>query len=110
MDPGLADGEFVCLSQFSGCRQIALVKQRKHLGRSNLRHPKLEVMSTHELFGLIQNSGCARHISLGKLQVGEKHPTRSERDDTFRLPRQFDALLPVLLGGIQVVPLVVYSG
>src|SRR2546428_9326952 len=104
--PGLADGEVVRLRQMSGRRQMALAKQRQHLCGSNIRHPKHEVMLAHELFGLIQNSDRARHISLGKPQAGEKHPIRSEGVDAIYLPRQLDALLPVPLGSIQVVPLV----
>ena len=89
---------------------MALAKQRQHLCGSNLRHPKHEVMLAHERFGLIQNSDRAGHIALGKLQAGEKHPTRSEGVDAVHLPRQLEALLPVLLGGLQVVPLVGDTG
>src|SRR5712691_4499379 len=48
VDPGLADGEVVRLSQMSGCFQMAPVKQDKYLGGSNLRHPKHEAMLAHE--------------------------------------------------------------
>ena len=104
--PRLAEGEVVRLRQMSGRRQIALAKQRQHLCGSNLRHPMHEVMLARERFGLSQNSGRAGHISLGKFQAGEKHLTGSEGVDAFHLPRQLEALLPVLLGGIQVVPFV----
>jgi hypothetical protein len=36
----------------SGCRQIALAKQRKHLCGSNIRHAMHEVMLAHGLTGL----------------------------------------------------------
>ena len=42
--PGLADGQFVFLSQLSGCCQIGLVKQGQYLCGSNLRHPVHEVI------------------------------------------------------------------
>ena len=110
VNPGLTDGEIVRLSQMSGCCQMALVKQDKHLCGSNIRHPKHEAMPAHERFGLIQNSGRAGHISLGKFQTGEKHLIRSEGVDAFHLLRQLEALLPMLLGGIQIIPLVGYTG
>jgi hypothetical protein len=50
--PSLADGEVVRLSQMRGCRQIALVKQGKHLGGSNLRYLLHEVISARGLIGL----------------------------------------------------------
>jgi hypothetical protein len=110
VNPGLADGEVVRPRHMSGCCQMALVKQEKHLYGSNLRHPKHEAMPAHERFGLIQNSGRAGHISLGKFQTGEKHLIRSEGVDAFHLSRQLEALLPMLLSGIQIIPLVGYTG
>src|SRR6266480_466003 len=88
---------------------MALVKQEKHLSGSNIRHPKHEAMPAHVRFGLIQNSGRTGHISLGKFQAGDKHPVRSEGINDY-LPRQLGTLLCVLFGGIQVIPLVVYTG
>ena len=102
--------QVVRLCQMSGCCQMALVKQDKHLCGSNIRHPKHEAMPAHERFGLIQNSGRAGHISLGKFQAGEQHLIRSEGVDAFHLSRQLEALLPMLLGGIQIIPLVSYTG
>jgi hypothetical protein len=67
-------------------------------------------MLAHELIGLGYEGGRAGGISLNKFQAGEKHPTESECVNTFHLPRQLDALLPVLLGGIQVIPFVEYPG
>src|SRR2546428_4678111 len=107
--PGLADGEVVQMRQMSGCCQVALVKQEKHSCGSNIRHPKHEAMPAHERFGLIQSSGCAGHISLGKFQAGDKHPVRSEGVDDY-LPRQLGTLLSVLPGGLQVIPFVEYTG
>jgi hypothetical protein len=42
----------VHLSQMSGCRQIALVKQGKHLCGSNFRDAMHKVMLAHRLIGL----------------------------------------------------------
>ena len=47
---------------------------------------------------------------LSKFQPGEKHLTGDESVIVLDLPRQLNALLRVLLGGIKVVPLVAYSG
>src|SRR5450755_1415990 len=103
-------GRSVRLSQMSGCCQMALVQQDEHLCGSNIGHPKHEAMSAHERFSLIQNRSSAGYISLNKLQTGEKHFIGSEGIDAFHLSRQLKAVLPVLLSGIQVVPLVVDTG
>ena len=42
--------------------------------------------------------------------MGEQHPTGSGCVDAFHLHRQLEALLPVLFGGIQVIPLVADTG
>jgi hypothetical protein len=42
--------------------------------------------------------------------VDEKYLTGNETVIVFYLPRQLDALLPVLLSGIQVIPFVEYTG
>ena len=67
-------------------------------------------MPAHVRFRLMQNSDRAGHIAPGQFHTGEKHLAGSEGVETFRLPRQEDALLPMLFGGIQVVPLVVDTG
>jgi len=88
-------------------REMALAQQCKHLRGGNVSHPKHEVVLAQELLGLMQNSDRARHIALSKPQAGEKHRIRGECIYTFSLPRQLEALLPVLLGSIEVVPFVV---
>jgi hypothetical protein len=45
-----------------------------------------------------------------KFQAGEKHLTGNESVSVFYLSRQLDALLPMLFGGIQIIPLVGYAG
>src|SRR5437588_511373 len=50
-----------------------------------------------------------RATSLDKFQAGDKNPVRSEGINDY-LPRQLGTLLCVLFGGIQVIPLVVYTG
>ena len=40
------------LGQMGGLRQIALVKQGKHLRGGNIGYPKLEAVLAYELFGL----------------------------------------------------------
>src|SRR2546421_7186021 len=84
---------------------MALVKQEKHLCGSNIRHPKHEAMPAHVRFGLIQRSGRAGHIALGKFQAGDKYPVRSQGVDEY-LPRQLGTLLSVREGGLQVIPFV----
>src|SRR5438093_584107 len=82
---GPAGGEVVQMRQMSGCCQMALAKQRQHLCCRNVRHPKHEVMPTHERFGLIQNSDRAGHIALGESQAGEQYPAGSEGVDEYLL-------------------------
>ncbi len=95
----------------SGCRQIALAKQRKHLRGSNLGHALHEVMLAHGLLGLRQHGGRAGHIAPGQFQAGQEHLADNESvNHAVILPRQLQALLSVLLSGIQIVPFVEYAG
>ena len=72
---------------------------------------KHKVLLARGLIGLRQHSGRAGHISLGQFQAGEKHLTDNESvNHAIILPRQVEALLPVLLGGLQVVPFVEHTG
>ena len=65
----------------------------------------------HGLLGLRQHGGRAGHISPGQFQAGQEHFTDNESvNRAIILPRQLKALLPVLLGGIQIVPFVEYAG
>ncbi|GHO63806.1 hypothetical protein KSC_026980 [Ktedonobacter sp. SOSP1-52] len=89
------------MRQMSGCRKTPLAKQRQHLCCRNVRHPKHEVMPTHERFGLIQNSDRAGHIALGESQAGEQYPTGSNGVDVY-LPRELGTLLPLLQSFLQV--------
>ncbi len=52
VDSGLNDGEIVGLRQGSGCGQVALAKQQKHLAGGHLRHAVHEVVLARGLFGL----------------------------------------------------------
>jgi hypothetical protein len=63
-----------------------------------------------ELTCLSQDRARTVHISKGKFQAGEKHLTGNKSVSVFYLPRQLETLLPVLLGSIQVVPFVAYTG
>jgi hypothetical protein len=97
--------------QVSGRRQIALVDQCQHLGSSNLSRPMHKVVLAHGLTDLGQRSGRTGHISLDEFQTGQKHLTENESvNNVLILSRQLEALLSVLLGGIQVVPFVEYAG
>ena len=70
-----------------------------------------EVILAHGLLGLRQHGGRAGHIAPGQFQAGEKHLADNEPvNHSVILPRQLKALLPVLLGGIQVVPFVADAG
>jgi hypothetical protein len=46
--PGQTDGQIVLLSQISGCRQIALLKQNKHLHGRNIRYQMHEIMPLYK--------------------------------------------------------------
>jgi hypothetical protein len=91
----------------SRCGQMALPKQCQDLCGSNVGHPKQEFMQPREVFGLSQYRDSAWHIFLSEPEAGDKHCIRHEGVDAFYLPSQVEAMLPVLLGRIQVVPLVV---
>ena len=70
-----------------------------------------EVVLAHGLLGLRQHGGRAGHISPGQLQAGQEHlADDGSVDRADILPRQWKALLPVLFGGIQVVPFVEDAG
>ena len=109
--PGLAERELILPHQLRGCGDLALSQQDQHLDRGNLRQPKDEVPPLRSMLRLGQNSGCTTGVALGQLQAGHEH--FADDDPVNRrivLPRQFDALPPVLLRGLQVVPLVAYAG
>ena len=72
----------------------------------NIWQPKVKVMLAGKRFGFSQSSDRARHVSLSKLQASQKHTIRSESVNTLNLLGQLSALLSILLGGIQIVPLV----
>ena len=56
-------------------------------------------------------SRCASHIAPGQFQAGEEHFADNESvNHAVILPRQLQALLRVLLSGIQVVPFVANTG
>ena len=91
----------------SGCRQIALSKQDKHLCGSDLGYPMHKVILAHGLRGLRQHGGRAGHIATGQFQAGEKHLRENiSVNHAVILSRQLQALFPVLLSGVQIVPLV----
>ncbi len=94
------------MSQLSGGCQIALVNQDKDVYGRDLRYLLDERMLTCRVAGLCQNGGRTSHIFLGQFQTGEKQLTGNVSVRIFYLPRQLDALLPVLLSGLQIVPLV----
>ena len=99
------------MREVSGKRQVTLSKQDKHLLGGNFRDAMHKVALAGGLAGLIQNCGRAGHISLGQFQAGKKHLADDEPvNNPVILPRQEEALPPVLLGALQVVPLVEYPG
>ena len=70
-----------------------------------------EVMLARGLLGLRQHGGRAGHIAPGQFQAGQKHFADNESvNRAIILPRQLQALLPVLLSGIQIVPFVADAG
>ncbi len=99
------------LREMSGRRHIALAQQRQHLRRSNFRDAMYKVLPVGGLAGLSQKRGRAGHISLSQFQAGKKHLTDNEPVyHAIILPRQVEALSPVLLGGLEIVPFVEYTG
>jgi hypothetical protein len=98
------------LREMSGCREVAQVKQDKHLYSSNVRHHKQQMMPTKERFCLIQNSNRASYISLRKPQAGKEQAIRSISTDACRLSRHLEALLSMRQRGLQVIPFVVNTG
>ena len=77
----------------SGCRQVALAQQQKHLGGSNLRQAIHEVVLARGLTGLSEQRDCAGHIALGQLQAGKQYLTEHEAvNRSIILPRQLEAL------------------
>src|SRR5258708_27359635 len=109
--PGLANGKLVRLRAMSGSCQVALAQQRQHLRGSNVRDAIHKVFLARGLTGLSQQSSRAGDISLGQLQAGKQHLTENEAvNHSLILPRQVEALSPVLLSSLQVVPFVEYTG
>ena len=94
-----------------GGRQLALAQECQHLRGSHFRQAMHKVLLACGLTGLCEQSGRASHIALGQFQAGKKHLTDNESvNHSIILPRQVEALPPVLLGGIQVVPFIVDTG
>src|SRR5262249_2982089 len=76
----------------------------------NLWDAICQALLTRGLTGLCEQSGCTCQIILGQFQAGKKHLSGYESIGAFRLPRQVDTLLRMLLGSIQVGPLIAYAG
>src|SRR5215470_18750991 len=94
----------------SGRRQMTLAQQDQHVCGSNLRYPIGKVILACRLIGLSEQSGRAGQIALGQLQASEKHLTDNESvNHAIILPRQLEALSPVLLSRSEVIPFVVYA-
>jgi hypothetical protein len=71
---------------------------------SHFRYAIHKVLLARGLTGLSEQSGRAGHISLGQFQAGKKHLTENKSvNNSIILPRQVEALLPVLPGFIQVI-------
>ena len=110
VNPGPGQGKIVRLGQVRGRRHVAQLQQRQHLGSSDLGHSINEVALAHGLLGLRQHGGRAGRISPGQLQASQEDFTDGGSINRANiLPRQWKALLPVLFGGIQVVPLIEYA-
>lgn len=70
-----------------------------------------EIMQVPGLTGLFKNGCRTGNISPGKIQASEERFTGTQNiTRIYKLPRQLDALFPVLLGSLQVVPFVEYAG
>src|SRR5262249_48870535 len=70
-----------------------------------------EALLARGLTGLSEHGGCAWHITACQFQTGKKHLTRNESVNTaLILPRQVEALSPMLLGDLKVVPFIEYTG
>ena len=77
----------------------------------NLRHASHNVVLLRGLTGLCEQSSSVGHLSPGKREAGQKDLTgNGVLHCMTRLPRQMEALSPVLLGGLQIVPFVEDTG
>jgi hypothetical protein len=109
--PSLTEGEVVRVGQVRGTRQIALQQQCQYLYGSDLGQALYEAVLAHGLLGLRQHGGRAGHVSPGQSQAGQEHFTDNVSiNRAIVLPRPSKALLPVLLGSLQVVPFVADAG
>ena len=98
------------LGHVRGRRHVALAKERQHLRGGDLGDLEHEVVLARGPIGLGQDGGRAGGISPGKCQAGEQHLPGDGSVGVRYLSCQPDALLPVLSGGVEVVPLVVHTG
>ncbi len=93
-----------------GRRHVALAKERQHLPGGDLGDLEHEVMLARSLIGLSQDGGCAGGISPSYSKSGEEHLAAHGSVGRWRLSGQLETVLPVLLGSIEVVPLVAHTG
>ena len=108
--PGLADREIVWLRQMSGCRQIALAKQRQAPGRQQSQASRDEVLLTRGLIGLANMAAAPATSPWASFSRARNTSGMKTINHAVILPCQLQALLCVLFGGIQVVPLVIDPG
>ena len=98
------------LGHVRGRRHVAQAKERQDLRGGDLGDLEHEVMLARGPIGLSQDGGRAGGISPGKCQAGEQHLARDGSVGVRYLLCQLETLLPVLSGGVEVVPLVVHTG
>ena len=108
--PGLAEGDLVRQGHVRGRRHVALAKERQDLRGGDIGDLEHEVMLPRCPIGLSQDGGCAGGISPGKCEAGEQQLPGDGSVGVRDLLCQLETLLPVLSGGVEVVPLVVHTG
>src|SRR5919108_477296 len=95
----------------SGTWQIVLPKQCEYLGSGHIRDAMQKVVLTCRLICFRQHSRRANHISLRKFQAGKKYFTDNKSvNNLLILPCEAKGLLPMLFGGIQLIPFIEYTG
>ena len=108
--PGLAEGKIVRLGHVRGRRHVALLQQRQHLGSSDLGHASTKPFwRTDCSVSASMAAAPATSLRASFRRASEHFTDDGSVDRADILPRQLEALLPVLFSGIQVVPFIEHA-
>jgi len=111
-DPGLADGKLVRLCEKSSCLQIVLTKPAQAPVRRQSRASEATKHAGGQTDRASAKIAAAPALSpRASFRRARKHLRDNESiNNVIILPRQLEALLPMLLSAIQIIPLVEYAG